>query len=837
MSNTVSDNNFEEQLQKHIDEKRQLSDGFSQKERTYKMYDDMYKQVLNKLDDGILLVQADKIKFANQTAMHLLEATFLELSDRNFSDIIETTYNSQVINGISNVVNHTANSYSGNIVLVAPNSKLIKVKLLVEPILSNYSPVWLTVRFEKNTRQNTTDNVENSLLYKPGFIENHIDEGFLSITKQYNSTNQIDTWLINSINNQALSIVDKTETEAIGMVLKTIIETNYQLPQKFDKQFTDTFEFNVPFLHKYLSVTVYVDTETSLLLKIHDITEHYGTKEQLTKNLQRSELFTEMLDIFNSDKTYPQKFNLILERIGFHIKARRVAILHNTKGEKNAFLYCQYTGNKTDRLNDNFIVPFNDVPSWKRMLDERKMILGFSLQYLPEDLRNFFSSCGISCAYVFPIKAEDTNMGSVMFENYQNQSWDNTEINFMKMVSVLISNLKARQVNEDKLVDAKNKAEESDRLKSAFLANMSHDIRIPMTSIIGFTDLLADPDITLDEHEYFFEMIYKSGQDLLSLVDNIVDMSKIETGQLRIVKDSCSLASIFKELFLLHSKNSKLQKTDILELVVDFADKYKPMPFTTDLIRIKQVFNNLIENAIKFTDAGVVKFGISNLWDKTIEFYVQDTGIGIAEERQGVIFERFSKAELTYTKEYSGTGLGLAICKSIVQLLGGDIRVVSYPGKGSTFYFTHPLGSDSIGFLEQGVDSGNQQKSQYIWESKTIVIVEDVEQNYKYLEYMLYPTKANVIWFKNGKDAVDYFINGNNADAVLMDIRLPVMDGIEATKRIVKISKVPIIAQTAYTLGDEKAQALNAGCIDYVSKPVDSKKLLQKLDGLFKQLL
>lgn len=460
------------------------------------------------------------------------------------------------------------------------------------------------------------------------------------------------------------------------------------------------------------------------------------------------------------------------------------------------------------------------------------MILGFSLGYLPDDIRLVFEELKFENAYVFPIVVDDQVNGSVIFENDPDYEWDNTEINYIKMVSVLISSLTSRKIYEEKLVASKEKAEQADRLKSSFLASMSHDIRIPMTAIIGFSDLLADPDLTLGEREEFIELISKSGQDLLTLVDNIVDVAKIETGQLKMQKDLYSVKYILSEIFDEYAKDNRLLEYDDLEMVLDIAESYENVEIETDMFRIKQVFTNLLDNALKFTDRGVIHLGISNVWNKTIEFYVQDTGIGIAEETQNVIFERFSKIDRSYTKEYSGTGLGLSICKSLVELLDGEIRVISYPGKGSTFYFTHPLPFDFKNEqIKEKVDNKIHKNN---WSGKKILIAEDVEQNFKVLEYILAPTQVEIIWKKDGRQAVNFIKDGNVPDLILMDIRMPILNGIEATKEILKIRKIPIVAQTAYTLGVEKENALDAGCVGYLSKPVNSKELYKIIDDIFK---
>jgi signal transduction histidine kinase len=834
MSEPLSYKNLEDQLKALTASKQQMLDNFNQKERQLLQKLDLLQQISNQAPQGILLVQADAVKYANLPALQMFDTSFDALKQVAFSELVQPNWQTDIISGMSKIITSDSDNYTNTIEMVTLSQKVFKVVLRAEKLKGTVQPAFILVMLEavNNSKHEVDGCVNEKILH---LFNEHLSEGFILLDRLNVSDRLIDTWQVSEISKSALKHIDYTDANPTGKLLINILETGIKVPEILDTTFDESFELHLPGQRRFLMVQAIGLSQNQILLKLTESTELAETKSQLAKNLQQSELFTEILNLFNSDATYDIKYKQVLEKIGFHLKARRIAFLHDIDDLKISQLYEQYAGKDTQLLPDDFSFSHLNVPSYRRLLEEKKMILGFSLQYLSSDLKALLEGVGMHCAYIFPIIVEQTIYGSLVFESYQQNPWDNSEIGFMRMITVLVANLTTRQANELKLLNAKNKAEEADRLKSSFLANMSHDIRIPMTAIIGFSDLLADSDLTIGEREEFIELISKSGHDLLTLIDNIVDLSKIETGQLKLQIDKCSLGAMFKDILSNHIRNSKIINTDNLDITLEIKELYKAMPFETDVFRLKQVFNNLIDNAIKFTDRGAIRFGISNIWEQTVEFFVQDTGIGIAEETQSVIFERFSKIDHTYTKEYTGTGLGLAISKSLVELMGGEIRVVSYVGKGSTFYFTHPLTDAALQYLSKQLAEADNKVSPYLWDNKTIVIVEDVEQNYKYLEYMLFPTNAKVIWLKNGKEAVDYFVDKNPADAVLMDIRLPVMNGIEATKAIVKLSAVPIIAQTAYTLGDEKQLAMSAGCIGYISKPVNGAKLLSMLDGLFKQ--
>ena len=389
-----------------------------------------------------------------------------------------------------------------------------------------------------------------------------------------------------------------------------------------------------------------------------------------------------------------------------------------------------------------------------------------------------------------------------------------------------------RKKTEKNLIAAKEKAEESDLLKSAFLSNMSHEIRTPMNAILGFSTLLSDSSVTEQERQEFIRIIKERGNDLMRIIDDIIDIAKIEAGQIKIEIKECKINALFSSIYVTMSEVRKKYLKTHLNLILKPFPTDNEFTMLTDGNRLRQVMTNLIENAYKFTDQGFVEFGYEIKPDEKpeplIEFFVRDTGIGIPKDKQHLVFERFRQVDDSSTRKYGGTGLGLTICKNLMTLLKGDIRLESEPGKGAAFYVTLPLTTISGSQVQKPAPKRVSEFSEML-SDKVLLVVEDEESNYFLLERILKRTNAKVVWAKNGIEAVDITAKGE-IDLILMDIRMPVMDGYEATEEIRKFNKtIPIIAQTAYALKGEKERSIAAGCDGYISKPIDPKELLETI--------
>jgi len=380
---------------------------------------------------------------------------------------------------------------------------------------------------------------------------------------------------------------------------------------------------------------------------------------------------------------------------------------------------------------------------------------------------------------------------------------------------VVMENITESKKFEQTLIKAKNKAEESDKIKSAFLANMSHEIRTPMNAILGFSDLLSSDEYTEEEKIEFVDMIRSSGKLLLNLINDIIDISKIEAGELKIHQSTFPLQPQLDELYYTFRQQLDLAGKSNVKLILSQRESFDGEEITTDKLRLHQIMTNLLSNAVKFTNEGQIEFGAIRVSNK-FEFFVKDTGIGIPESKLDVIFERFRQADDSHTRLYGGTGLGLAITKNLTFLLGGDIWVESVQNKGTAFYLT---------LQAENKDGNHTDKSLPDYTNKTILVAEDVDTNFQLIHNMLKRSNINVLHAVNGLIALDMAIE-HNPDLILMDIQMPDVDGREALLQLRDRNfNNPVIAITAFALAGEGESYLDFGFDSYLSKPLGIDKL------------
>ncbi len=583
------------------------------------------------------------------------------------------------------------------------------------------------------------------------------------------------------------------ENELIGKTLKEIthpetIEYNIELQKKLGKGIIPYFQLEKKFIHKY-GHTVYGLLNATLIK---------NTKGEPLYFIGNVQDITEMKIAENEIKENEELFRATFEQaaIGIaHVAADGSFIRLNQK-------FCKIVGYHEEELKK---LTYMDITH----PDDLRM----DNHYVNQVIDGKIDSFTIEKRYLH-------KNGAVIWINLYS-SVVRDDKGRIKYAVAMISDITMQKAIEKELIKAKDKAEESDRLKSAFLANMSHEIRTPMNGIIGFSDMLNQPDLSNTKRQYYIEIIQNSSQQLLNVVNDVLDISKIETGQMEIRINETRVNEVIDEAFVFFKAQAKINNLNI------YPNKTLPddqSTVYTDKSKLKQILNNLINNALKFTTEGHIEFGY-HLKNQNLEFYVEDTGIGIKPELHDKIFERFRQGETGLTKNFRGTGLGLAICKSFTGLLGGRIWLTSVLSKGTTFYFTIPYKP----VYEIPVSSENQADNKQEL-TFTILVAEDEEINYLYIEEILENQEITLLHAKNGIEAIELF-KENDVDLVLMDIKMPVMDGYQATKIIKKLNPgVPVIAQTAYALSTDREKALQKGCDDYIPKPLKKSDLLQMVN-------
>ncbi len=454
-------------------------------------------------------------------------------------------------------------------------------------------------------------------------------------------------------------------------------------------------------------------------------------------------------------------------------------------------------------------------------------------KYTHSIYREAFERCIVSDENAWKNKKLSRGIEVVPTESGQDKTYEIYKIPLFyengerKGLAVIGRDITILKNTEHELLLAKEHAEKSDKLKTAFLNNMSHEIRTPMNGIIGFSKMLTDPNRSQEEKKQFSNIIVKSSEQLLQLVNDILDIAKIEANEIKLHEEEINMQDFCKEIMSLYSLQAenkglklKAEKSDLVQETI-IADKHK----------LQQIINNLLSNAIKFTDSGSIEISCLKK-KKQLLFSVRDSGIGIKDEFHESIFDRFQQADIE-SNQHSGTGLGLAICKGLITIMKGKIWVESELNKGSTFYFTLPY--EPVIKLNKKESILKNKKNDY--NEVSILIAEDEDINYLYISELLKPKGINLIRAKNGQDAIDVVNNnGINIDLILMDIKMPKMNGLEASTKIRNAGfNIPIIALTAHAFSEDKEKALTSGCDDFISKPINEEILLQCIDKYLKK--
>lgn len=565
-----------------------------------------------------------------------------------------------------------------------------------------------------------------------------------------------------------------------------------------------------------------------------DITAKKENEISLQKNLRQQEILSEIALELNSLDDFDVRINTVLSQIGTHSDVSRVYIFEDSSDglvTSNTYEWCNK--NILPQLNDLQGIPYEMIPSWKPFLLEKGRVYSENISELPDDLRAILEPQEIKSIVVYPLYIQGAFFGFVGFDECsKSRSWSKSELELLRTISGIIANAYERKIMEQSIITERDKANNANRAKSEFLANMSHEIRTPMNAVLGFSEALYHK-LDSDQHRKMLQSVLSSGNLLLSLLNDILDLSKIEAGKLEITPQPTDLKNIIEEIKLLF--DDKASKKGI-EINIFISPEF-PAVLMLDEIRIKQVIFNLVGNAVKFTHEGFVnlkvEFEYNSADSGNLIIDVEDSGIGIAESQQKAIFEAFRQQSGQSNRMYGGIGLGLAISKRLVEKMMGDITVSSEERKGSLFRVKLPdIKINSSKFIKQRSFENNQD---IVFEKANILVIDDVASNVESIEHLLYDKGLNIFSAENGEASLE-ILKTKIPDLILLDIRMPGISGFDVAKILKsdpRLSHIPVIAFTASVFGVEKIE--HSGVFDgYLLKPVNRSDLFSQIARFLK---
>lgn len=614
----------------------------------------------------------------------------------------------------------------------------------------------------------------------------HMPVGYVRSHLSYDTNGNAEDYYFTDMNDMAINILGYGRNEFVGIKASDIgLDPKQHLPLLLELIENNSYKeinFKLDKQGKYCHSIAYSPQKDEVVVMFTDMTETFTTHEALArsekilnnvyKNLPAGvELFDEdgmLLDLNDKD----------MEIFGIQDKKEVV-------GKVNIFNHPLIPDDLKNRIRN-------------------KEDLDFTFRYNFDNLGNYYLS---RKGATIDLLTKVTSLYDSQ-NNFINYLFINTDISEMKKA-------------EAQLVEAKNKAETLDRLKSAFLANMSHEIRTPLNAILGFSNLLVECD-NPEERRQYIGIVQDNNKLLLQLISDILDLSKIEAGTFDFIKDNVEVHQLCEEIIY----SLSMKSTENIKIVLE--DNLQEYYLYSDRHRLTQVITNFINNALKFTSQGFIKLGYHLEGKDKLYFYVEDTGIGIAEDKKSTIFDRFVKLN----SFVHGTGLGLSICRSLVEQMGGEIGLSSKEGKGSCFWFTHPYNPQLKPVLQDTRTETNKvsiQQSNMLQNDKAIVLIaEDTDSNYLLISSIL-RKEYTLLHAHNGKEAIEFHQKYHPA-IILMDVKMPIIDGIEATRMIrEQDTHTPIIAVTAFAFDQDRHRTLEAGCNDFLTKPISGPLLKETI--------
>ena len=554
-----------------------------------------------------------------------------------------------------------------------------------------------------------------------------------------------------------------------------------------------------------------------------DITKRKKFEDDLKAHLKKQQILNNILSYYVTEGASNLKsiIQFYLTEIGNFVKADRMCLTEYDFEKAEWSRIHQWSASQDEKhilsgLDESEVLLAKDW--FLEKIEKSSKICSYSINEIEnESLKSLFQKKQIGTLVCFPLFYEDRRIGFTGFIfSDPDYKMSDDEVNLMDIFSYIIINIWLRNASMKELEGAKQKAEEAVRLKTSFLANMNHEIRTPMNAVMGFADLMMEA--SCDEKDDYSKIILKSAKQLLKLIDNVIFLSRLQSEKLPVTLSECKPAEIIDtvfQMFLVSDEN-----VNNLDLRITFPGDLKDFSFVSDVDKIQQVLTNFVSNALKYTLSGHVEIGFAVANDK-VRFFVKDTGKGIAKDEALKVFDAFYRTSDVMFSSIRGTGLGLNIAKELVETMGGEIGVDTELNRGSEFYFTLPYKpSDKKSEGEKA-----KQRTSVGWNDLKVLVAEDNDESFFYLKVLLEKRVKILDRADDGLQAIKMAME-NDYDLILMDIKMPELNGLDATRHIkLKKPEVKIIAQTAYAMPEEKDQALHLGCDDYITKPVKKEVL------------
>jgi len=616
----------------------------------------------------------------------------------------------------------------------------------------------------------------------------------------------------------------------ITEVLPSIHETDSELINKFGQIAATgepaTFEIYFNSLRIWLKISAYSPQQEYVVAIFDVITSRKNEEEEMKQNLFRVNALLELNKLKYRDLNNVYVFMLDKMVEMYHCEAGFLGLVDESGNNADIFVSSRQAGVLSWPQKHCINFNWDGYDIWAEVIKKRSNVINNYLTNDSPEVNSLPNKLVPLANYVgIPLIDNDRVVAILLLCNKPGGSSNSDTVQPGLMLEGLWNFVKEQQYKHE-LTTTREKAIESDILKTAFLQNMSHEVRTPLNAIIGFSELLNDNYNDREKFEYYTSVINQRGKDLLQIISDILDLARIESGQLPITFEECNLNALFIDLSYVFKEHSKRICKEHVDFKVNVNSAIAKQMILTDARKLKQVLFNLTSNAFKFTEQGKIECGCYDDDKGNMIFYVSDTGIGIVPDKHKMIFDRFTQVDQSQTRLYGGTGLGLSIAKGLVKLLHGNIWLESHTGKGTTFYFTieykttQAMPKEPFFILEP---------EEFYFTDKTVLIVEDDPDNAEFLKEILANKGLIILHTGFGKEAAKIALE-QKIDMILMDINLPDMDGYQVT-RIVKQQKpeIKIIAQTAYAAQRDRQSAMDAGCDDYMSKPLKYESLLKMM--------